>query len=175
MISLGLTSFLRSARFLPYLFCLSIKHCQQPCCQNVPFLSLQQSNVSPSDVVQWSNHRVMEWLRSVDLAEYAPNLRGSGVHGGLIVRIYPLQTARLWYKPSFVWCSSSRKKQTHLQYDSAIRPSKDPLYLTHTPSFYNGRLKLKRNSWNTFYNQSWAMTATHKRKPELWCAKFAFE
>lgn len=27
----------------------------------------------------------MEWLRSVDLAEYAPNLRGSGVHGGLMV------------------------------------------------------------------------------------------
>ncbi|XP_067343342.1 liprin-beta-2 isoform X9 [Channa argus] len=40
---------------------------------------------SPSDVVQWSNHRVMEWLRAVDLAEYAPNLRGSGVHGGLII------------------------------------------------------------------------------------------
>ncbi|XP_077357493.1 liprin-beta-1-like isoform X2 [Festucalex cinctus] len=38
-----------------------------------------------SDVIQWSNHRVMEWLRSVDLAEYAPNLRGSGVHGGLMV------------------------------------------------------------------------------------------
>ncbi|XP_021256617.1 liprin-beta-2 isoform X6 [Numida meleagris] len=44
-----------------------------------------KSNVSPSEVVQWSNHRVMEWLRSVDLAEYAPNLRGSGVHGGLII------------------------------------------------------------------------------------------
>lgn len=29
---------------------------------------------------------MMEWLRSVDLAEYAPNLRGSGVHGGLMVR-----------------------------------------------------------------------------------------
>ncbi|XP_039665366.1 liprin-beta-2b isoform X14 [Perca fluviatilis] len=40
---------------------------------------------SPSEVVQWSNHRVMEWLRSVDLAEYAPNLRGSGVHGGLVM------------------------------------------------------------------------------------------
>uniref|UniRef100_A0A665TS00 PPFIA binding protein 2 n=1 Tax=Echeneis naucrates TaxID=173247 RepID=A0A665TS00_ECHNA len=40
---------------------------------------------TPSEVVQWSNHRVMEWLRSVDLAEYAPNLRGSGVHGGLIM------------------------------------------------------------------------------------------
>jgi len=27
----------------------------------------------------------MEWLRQVDLAEYAPNLRGSGVHGALII------------------------------------------------------------------------------------------
>ncbi|XP_046775265.1 liprin-beta-2 isoform X19 [Gallus gallus] len=46
---------------------------------------VEESNVPPSEVVQWSNHRVMEWLRSVDLAEYAPNLRGSGVHGGLII------------------------------------------------------------------------------------------
>ncbi|XP_025960220.1 liprin-beta-2 isoform X2 [Dromaius novaehollandiae] len=46
---------------------------------------VDENNVSPSEVVQWSNHRVMEWLRSVDLAEYAPNLRGSGVHGGLII------------------------------------------------------------------------------------------
>ncbi|XP_029438147.1 liprin-beta-2 isoform X16 [Rhinatrema bivittatum] len=46
---------------------------------------VDENNISPSEVVQWSNHRVMEWLRSVDLAEYAPNLRGSGVHGGLIV------------------------------------------------------------------------------------------
>ncbi|XP_052453388.1 liprin-beta-2b isoform X3 [Carassius gibelio] len=44
-----------------------------------------ENKMSPSEVVQWSNHRVMEWLRSVDLAEYAPNLRGSGVHGGLII------------------------------------------------------------------------------------------
>ncbi|NWS68373.1 LIPB2 protein, partial [Crotophaga sulcirostris] len=45
----------------------------------------EENNISTSEVVQWSNHRVMEWLRSVDLAEYAPNLRGSGVHGGLII------------------------------------------------------------------------------------------
>ncbi|CAL8357302.1 unnamed protein product [Lota lota] len=44
-----------------------------------------ENQTTPSEVVQWSNHRVMEWLRSVDLAEYAPNLRGSGVHGGLII------------------------------------------------------------------------------------------
>uniref|UniRef100_A0A4W4GJE9 SAM domain-containing protein n=1 Tax=Electrophorus electricus TaxID=8005 RepID=A0A4W4GJE9_ELEEL len=44
-----------------------------------------ESNITPAEVCQWTNHRVMEWLRSVDLAEYAPNLRGSGVHGGLMV------------------------------------------------------------------------------------------
>ncbi|XP_077401726.1 liprin-beta-1-like isoform X2 [Vanacampus margaritifer] len=44
-----------------------------------------EKHTRPADVIQWSNHRVMEWLRSVDLAEYAPNLRGSGVHGGLMV------------------------------------------------------------------------------------------
>lgn len=44
-----------------------------------------ENGITPSEVQQWTNHRVMEWLRSVDLAEYAPNLRGSGVHGGLMV------------------------------------------------------------------------------------------
>lgn len=44
-----------------------------------------ENNASPAEISQWTNHRVMEWLRSVDLAEYAPNLRGSGVHGGLMV------------------------------------------------------------------------------------------
>uniref|UniRef100_A0A8D0HJ37 PPFIA binding protein 1 n=1 Tax=Sphenodon punctatus TaxID=8508 RepID=A0A8D0HJ37_SPHPU len=44
-----------------------------------------ENNITPSEVAQWTNHRVMEWLRSVDLAEYAPNLRGSGVHGGLMI------------------------------------------------------------------------------------------
>ncbi|KAL5281980.1 PPFIBP2 family protein [Megaselia abdita] len=35
-------------------------------------------------VYLWTAHRVMEWLRAIDLAEYAPNLRGAGVHGGLM-------------------------------------------------------------------------------------------
>ncbi|XP_029317832.1 liprin-beta-1 isoform X2 [Cottoperca gobio] len=44
-----------------------------------------ENNMTPAEISQWTNHRVMEWLRSADLAEYAPNLRGSGVHGGLMV------------------------------------------------------------------------------------------
>ncbi|XP_071362564.1 liprin-beta-2b isoform X2 [Trachinotus anak] len=55
------------------------------CLKRRPGNEVSKSQFTPSEVVQWSNHRVMEWLRSVDLAEYAPNLRGSGVHGGLIM------------------------------------------------------------------------------------------
>ncbi|XP_035208987.1 liprin-beta-2-like isoform X2 [Stegodyphus dumicola] len=47
--------------------------------------SLPDDENSPSDVSKWTNHRVMEWLKTVDLSEYAPNLRGSGVHGGLML------------------------------------------------------------------------------------------
>jgi len=43
------------------------------------------ANPLPNQVAVWTNHRVMEWLRAVDLSEYAPNMRGSGVHGGLLV------------------------------------------------------------------------------------------
>ncbi|XP_013107414.1 uncharacterized protein LOC106087067 [Stomoxys calcitrans] len=35
-------------------------------------------------IALWTAHRVMEWLRVADLSEYAPNLRGAGVHGGLM-------------------------------------------------------------------------------------------
>lgn len=37
-----------------------------------------------AEVALWTNHRVMEWLRIVDLAEYAPNLRGSGMAYSLV-------------------------------------------------------------------------------------------
>lgn len=45
----------------------------------------QQTSWRPEEVSLWTSHRVMEWLRSIDLSEYAPNLRGSGVHGSLIL------------------------------------------------------------------------------------------
>jgi len=48
----------------------------------------------PTQVALWTNHRVMEWLRAVDLSEYAPNMRGSGVHGALLV-LEPRFTAEL--------------------------------------------------------------------------------
>lgn len=52
---------------------------------NLERRSANGNGADGSNVTLWTNHRVMEWLRVVDLAEYAPNMRGSGVHGGLII------------------------------------------------------------------------------------------
>ncbi|XP_066581290.1 kazrin-like [Prorops nasuta] len=52
---------------------------------NLERRSMNGNGADGSNVALWTIHRVMEWLRVVDLAEYAPNMRGSGVHGGLMV------------------------------------------------------------------------------------------
>nr|XP_012148070.1 PREDICTED: liprin-beta-1 isoform X2 [Megachile rotundata] len=52
---------------------------------NLERRSINGNGMDGNNVRLWTNHRVMEWLRMVDLAEYAPNMRGSGVHGGLMV------------------------------------------------------------------------------------------
>ncbi|XP_068082208.1 liprin-beta-1 [Anabrus simplex] len=66
----------------------------EPGCLQRRSLPEEAGPPTPQEVALWSNHRVMEWLRVVDLAEYAPNLRGSGVHGGLMVH-EPRFTAEL--------------------------------------------------------------------------------
>ena len=36
------------------------------------------------DVLVWSNDRVIQWVESLGLADFATTLRESGVHGGVI-------------------------------------------------------------------------------------------
>lgn len=38
----------------------------------------------PADVMVWSNERVMCWVQSIGLKEFADNLLESGVHGALL-------------------------------------------------------------------------------------------
>lgn len=48
--------------------------------------SSEATNNEPKEnIALWTAHRVMEWLRVADLSEYAPNLRGAGVHGALML------------------------------------------------------------------------------------------
>ncbi|XP_055534531.1 kazrin isoform X2 [Wyeomyia smithii] len=45
---------------------------------------LQSENVD-NDPIVWTNQRFVRWARSIDLGEYADNLKDSGVHGGLVI------------------------------------------------------------------------------------------
>lgn len=42
------------------------------------------SENSNTDVMVWSNERVIKWVNSIELKEYSSNLVGSGVHGAII-------------------------------------------------------------------------------------------
>ncbi|XP_055920511.1 kazrin isoform X2 [Eupeodes corollae] len=44
-----------------------------------------QSESVDTDPIVWTNQRFIRWARSIDLGEYADNLKDSGVHGGLVV------------------------------------------------------------------------------------------
>lgn len=50
-------------------------------------LSQRRSHSENMDVdpLVWTNQRFIKWVRSIDLVEYAENLRDSGVHGALVV------------------------------------------------------------------------------------------
>ena len=38
----------------------------------------------PADVMVWANDRVIKWVQSIGLKEFANNLLESGVHGALV-------------------------------------------------------------------------------------------
>ncbi len=39
----------------------------------------------PEEVEKWTHSCVIQWLKSIDLAEFTPNLMFSGIHGALMV------------------------------------------------------------------------------------------
>uniref|UniRef100_A0A3P9KZZ4 Kazrin, periplakin interacting protein n=1 Tax=Oryzias latipes TaxID=8090 RepID=A0A3P9KZZ4_ORYLA len=42
----------------------------------------EHQNVDP---LVWTSHRVMKWIRDIDLKEFADNLQNSGVHGAVLI------------------------------------------------------------------------------------------
>lgn len=58
--------------------CLCADGCLPPFTFTFSFFSLRP------DVMVWSNERVMCWVQTIGLKEYADNLRESGVHGALL-------------------------------------------------------------------------------------------
>ncbi|XP_077867159.1 liprin-beta-1-like [Saccoglossus kowalevskii] len=79
---LKVTNILHQSSLKRGIQCLRIQNFHPNCLKRRP---TDESWQNGAEVMVWTSHRVMEWLRSVDLSEYVPNLRGSGVHGALLV------------------------------------------------------------------------------------------
>ncbi|XP_019627637.1 PREDICTED: liprin-beta-1-like isoform X1 [Branchiostoma belcheri] len=82
LFKLNVTNVLHHLSFKRAIQVLRLQNFEPNCLRRRPTEETWQNG---AEVMLWTNHRVMEWLRCVDLSEYAPNLRGSGVHGGLMV------------------------------------------------------------------------------------------
>ncbi|XP_063699034.1 liprin-beta-1 [Culicoides brevitarsis] len=105
------------------------------------------------DKVQlWTAHRVWDWLRVVDLAEYAPNLRGAGVHGALMM-----------YEPKFT---------SELLADLLSIPPSKTLLRRHLSTHFKellGRdvIQIKRDAENTLGYQPLTLYSKIKKKSQF--------
>ncbi|XP_052284093.1 kazrin-like isoform X3 [Dreissena polymorpha] len=88
-----------------------------------------KADTSFTDPLVWTNQRVIEWVQSIDLEEYADKLRDSGVHGALIV-LEPTFTA-----DTLATClsvpHSKRYVRRHLQteLESLVKPAREEIVL----------------------------------------------
>ncbi|KAL9972844.1 hypothetical protein ACROYT_G019225 [Oculina patagonica] len=82
MLHLKVHNALHHITFKRAIQCLRLHNFHPNCLKRHP---VDESWLKGADVLLWTNGRVTEWLRLVELAEYAPNLRGSGVHGSLMI------------------------------------------------------------------------------------------
>lgn len=84
LLALKVTTTFHHLSFKRAIQVLRVNNFNQTCLIRRPSSDEVPTNCA-KEVMLWTNHRVMEWLRSIDLSEYAPNLRGSGVHGALMI------------------------------------------------------------------------------------------
>lgn len=53
-------------------------------CRDTMSHTLSDSHSFTSDVLVWTNERVISWVQAIGLKEYSSNLYESGVHGALL-------------------------------------------------------------------------------------------
>ena len=111
-----------------------------------------------ANVELWTNHRVMEWLKEINLSEYAPNLRGSGVHGALILLEPKFTTDLLATLLSIPGSKTLLRRHLNLQFKDLVGKdtilakrlaTQDPNYVVLTPTAKaktktSGQFTLKR-------------------------------
>uniref|UniRef100_A0A915KB37 SAM domain-containing protein n=1 Tax=Romanomermis culicivorax TaxID=13658 RepID=A0A915KB37_ROMCU len=117
----------------------------------------------PNAVQYWTQHFVSEWLRTIDLSEFTPNLMCAGVHGALMV-LEPTFTAETL--ASVLAISSQKsliKRHLSMHFNDLLGPeviSKKREYLARPGTFeLNTSIKVK-----SFKKSSSSATSTLNRR-----------
>lgn len=85
----------------------------------------QMCHSCDSDLLVWSTARVMHWAKSVDLKEYASNLRESGVHGALLVLESAFSSDDLAVALGIPSSKTILRRHLATEFDALIRPARE--------------------------------------------------
>uniref|UniRef100_A0A3Q3ILY0 SAM domain-containing protein n=1 Tax=Monopterus albus TaxID=43700 RepID=A0A3Q3ILY0_MONAL len=94
------------------------------------------------DPIVWTCHRVMKWIRDIDLKEFADNLQGKGIHGA-VMALDPSFDTDAMAKALGI---SSNKHMLHRHlYEEMKLLSQHHIYF-HAFTFFQSPLRLRANS-----------------------------
>lgn len=82
---------------------------------------------SDSDLIVWTSQRVVKWVRSIDLGEFADNLQESGVHGALMVLEPSFNTDTLATALAIPPSKSYIRRHLSAELDTLLRPARAAL------------------------------------------------
>ncbi|XP_070206857.1 kazrin-like isoform X2 [Littorina saxatilis] len=82
---------------------------------------------SDSDLIVWTSPRLVEWIRSIDLGEFAENLQESGVHGALMVLEPSFNSDSLATALAIPPSKSYIRRHLATELDTLLRPARAAL------------------------------------------------
>ncbi|XP_037075945.1 kazrin-like isoform X2 [Pollicipes pollicipes] len=84
----------------------------------------QRSEISGDDVLVWTNARFVQWARSIDLSEYADNLKDSGVHGAMVILELSFTTDTLATALGIPQSKTMLRRHLSTELDKLVRPAR---------------------------------------------------
>ena len=91
-----------------------------------------KSEDNESDPLVWTNERVIKWVQSIDLEEYADNLKDSGVHGAILVLEPQFNADTLATALGIPPSKSYIRRHLKTELESLVKPARDNLIVNNS-------------------------------------------
>ncbi|XP_021363471.1 kazrin-like isoform X2 [Mizuhopecten yessoensis] len=116
-----------------------------------------------TDPLVWNNQRVIKWVQSIDLEEYAQNLKESGVHGALMVLEPQFTSDTLATALGIPPSKSYIRRHLKTELESLVKPARNSINVVNG----NNNKTMTRNSTLTRSFRSSSVTETTGPKTKL--------